>query len=59
MLLLMDQSPEVTQVLKVHVPTPILLAGTPTLAEVRWTKRLPLGKPSGTGMFFIGLRFMF
>jgi hypothetical protein len=59
MLLLMDQSPEVTQVLKVYVPTPILLAGTPTLAEVRWTKRLPLGKPGGVGMHFVGLRFMF
>jgi len=55
----MDQSPEVTQVLKVYVPTPILLAGTPTLAEVRWTKRLPLGKPGGVGMHFVGLRFMF
>ena len=59
MLLLMDQHPEVMQVLKVHVPTPILMAGTPTLAEVRWTKRLPLGKLSGTGMYFVGLRFMF
>jgi hypothetical protein len=58
-LLLMDQSPEVTQVLKVHVPTPILLAGTPTLAEVCWTKRLPLGKPNGPGLYFVGLRFMF
>ncbi|NWF72747.1 MAG: PilZ domain-containing protein [Nitrospirae bacterium] len=59
MLLLMDQSPEVEQVLKICVPTPILLAGTPTLAEVRWTKRLPLGKPNGSGMYFVGLRFMF
>jgi hypothetical protein len=59
MLLLMDQSPEVAQVLKIYVPTPILLAGTPTLAEVRWTKRLPLGKPSGSGIYFVGLRFMF
>jgi hypothetical protein len=59
MLLLMDESPAVAQVLKIYVPTPILLAGTPTLAEVRWTKRLPLGKPSGTGMYFVGLRFMF
>ena len=59
MLLLMDQSPEVAQVLKINVPTPILLADTPTLAEVRWTKRVPLGKPSGSGMYFVGLKFMF
>ena len=55
----MDQSPEVEQVLKIYVPTPILLAGTPTLAEVRWTKKLSLGKPTSSGVYFVGLRFMF
>ena len=59
MLLLMDQPPEVAQVLKINVPTPILLAGTPTLAEVRWTKKVPMGKPSGMGMYFVGMKFMF
>lgn len=59
MLVLMDQSPEIAQVLKIYVPTPILLAETPTLAEVRWTKKLSLGKPTGSGVYFVGLRFMF
>ena len=59
MLVLMDQSPEVAQVLKISVPTPILLAGTPTLAEVRWTKRVPLAKSTAAGIYFVGLRFMF
>lgn len=59
MLVLMDQSPEVAQVLKIYVPTPILMAETPTLAEVRWTKKLSLGKPTGNGVYFVGLRFMF
>ena len=59
MLVLMDQSPEVAQVLKIYVPTPISMADTPTLAEVRWTKKLSLGKPNGYGAYFVGLRFMF
>ena len=59
MLVLMDQSPEVAQVLKIYVPTPISMADTPTLAEVRWTKKLSLGKPNSYGAYFVGLRFMF
>ena len=58
MLVLMDQSPEVAQVLKVHIPTPILLADTPTLAEVRWTRKLPFGTPNGEGAYFVGLKFI-
>lgn len=59
MLILMDQAPAVEQVLKVHVPTPIAIAETPTLAEVRWTRRLPFGKSNGNGMHFVGLKFLF
>lgn len=59
MLVLMDQAPQVEQVLKVLVPTPTSLAGTPTLAEVRWTRRVPFGKPNGQGTYFVGLKFMF
>ena len=29
-----------------------------TLAEVRWTRRLPFGKANG-GAHFVGLKFMF
>ena len=59
MLVLMDQAPEVEQVLKVYVPTPITIAETPTLAEVRWTRKLPFGKSNGNGPYFVGLKFMF
>ncbi len=59
MLVLMDQAPEVEQVLKVYVPTPITIAETPTLAEVRWTRKLPFVKPNGNGVYFVGLKFMF
>ena len=58
MLVLMDQVPAIEQVLKVYVPTPITAAETPTLAEVRWTRRLPFGKTNG-GAYFVGLKFMF
>ena len=59
MLVLMDQAPDVEQVLKVYVPTPITIAETPTLAEVRWTRKLPFGKSNGNGAYFVGLKFMF
>lgn len=59
MLVLMEQAPEVQQVLKVYVPTPITIAETPTLAEVRWTRKLPFGKTNGSGPYFVGLKFMF
>lgn len=59
MLVLMDQKPEVEQVLKVYVPTPVSMAETPTLAEVRWTRQLPFGKANGNGPCFVGLKFIF
>ena len=59
MLVLMDQAPEIEQVMKVYVPTPISIAETPTLAEVRWTRKLPFGKMNGNGPYFVGLKFMF
>jgi PilZ domain len=59
MLLLMEQAPAVEQVLRVHVPTPSSLAETPTLAEVRWTRKVPFGRSNSNGMYFVGLKFMF
>ncbi len=59
MLVLMDHVPNVEQVLKVYVPTPITLAETPTLAEVRWTRKLPIGNSSSPVTYFVGLKFMF
>ncbi len=59
MLVLMEQAPDVEQVLKVYVPTPITCAETPTLAEVRWTRRLPFSRQNGEGAHFVGLKFIF
>jgi hypothetical protein len=59
MLVLMDHAPEVEQVLKVLVPTPTSSAGTPTLAEVRWTRKLPFGNSRNDGPYFVGLKFLF
>ncbi|MDF0643608.1 MAG: PilZ domain-containing protein [Nitrospira sp.] len=59
MLVLMDQAPAIEQVLKVYVPTPTAAAETPTLAEVRWTRKLPFSRPNGFGPYFVGLKFMF
>jgi hypothetical protein len=59
MLVLMEQAPAIEQVMKVYVPTPISAAETPTLAEVRWTRKLPLAKTNGNGVYFVGLKFMF
>jgi c-di-GMP-binding flagellar brake protein YcgR len=59
MLVLMEQAPAIEQVMKVYVPTPISVAETPTLAEVRWTRRLPFGKTNGNGAYFVGLKFIF
>jgi hypothetical protein len=59
MLILMDQAPLLDQVIKVHVPTPVVLAETPTLAEVRWTRKLPFPPSGGNGSYFVGLKFLF
>lgn len=59
MLVLMDREPSLDQVIKVYVPTPITRAETPTLAEVRWTRRMPFSKPTSNGAYFVGLKFIF
>lgn len=57
MLLLMEQAPTVEQVMKIKVPTPLALAETPTLAEVRWVRRAPF--PVENEVCFVGLKFLF
>ncbi len=59
MLVLMEQAPDVNQVLKVYVPTPVTVAETPTLAEVRWARCLPFWNGTGDGPYLVGLKFMF
>jgi hypothetical protein len=58
-LVLMDQAPDIEQVLKIYVPTPIAIAETPTLVEVRWTRKLPIGDLGNDLTYFVGLKFMF
>ncbi len=55
MCLLMDWAPEWQEVLRVQVPMPIALAQTPTLAEVRWERPVPM---SQNGLYFVGVRFI-
>ncbi len=57
MLLLMESAPEVDRVFRVHVPTPVTKAKTPTLAEVRWVRKVPF--PVHNGLYFVGLKFLF
>jgi hypothetical protein len=38
---LLDWSPELGEVLRIHVPTPVAMTQTPTLADVRWVQVLP------------------
>ncbi|HZC67135.1 MAG TPA: PilZ domain-containing protein [Nitrospirales bacterium] len=55
MCLLMDSGPVRQEVLRVRVPMPIALSKTSTLAEVCWTRPVPLGQ---NGLYFVGLRFV-
>lgn len=57
MLVLMNEAPQVEEVFKIHVPTPIHGANTPTLAEVRWVRKAPF--PIIQNLQFVGLKFLF
>ena len=56
MLLMMDHQPQVNQALTIRVPTPIHMAKTPTLAEIRWMRKLPF--QTFPGIYFVGLKFL-
>ncbi len=57
MLLRMESAPQVDRVRRVQFPTPITKAKTPTLAEVRWVRKIPF--PVHNGLYFVGLKFLF
>ena len=57
MLLLMERAPELDRVFRIQVPTPVTQAEIPTLAEVRWTRNVPL--PVYNGLYFVGMKFLF
>lgn len=56
MLMIMDEKVEVSQVLKIGVPTPFTDIHTPTLAEIRWIKNTPFPHQSPTR--FVGIKFL-
>lgn len=58
LLVLMDREPEVDQVLRILVPSPVRAVGTPTLSEVRWTRKMPLLSGDAHPVYFVGLRFI-
>ena len=58
MLLLMEGAPRMESVVKLHVPTPILSARTPTLAEVRWVRKVPFDEGGYEGLCFVGMKFI-
>ena len=59
LLVLMDREPEVDQVLRILVPSsPVYEVGTPTLSEVRWTRKMPLLSGAAHPVYFVGLRFI-
>ena len=67
--LITEQSLEESQIIKIKLPIPNVVAKTPTLAEVRWVKREPLENQQETvqqvikgrwgGHYLVGLRFLF
>ena len=57
MLLLMERAPELDRVFRIHVPTPVVQAKTPTLAEVRWVRNVPF--PVRSSLHLVGLKFLF
>ena len=56
LLLLMTNPVSADQVLRIQVPTSLPLLRTPTLVDVRWTKKLPLDR--ARAVFLVGVRFL-
>jgi hypothetical protein len=53
--MLMNRAPAPDHVMRLEVPMPIPGAKTPTLAEVRWIRGLPLNWDE---IYLVGLKFM-
>jgi len=53
--LLVDSAPSVGEVWRIQVPGAAEGMCTPTLADVRWTKPVPMVK---SGLVVVGLRFL-
>jgi hemin uptake protein HemP len=57
MLLVMEEAPKKEQVMNVRMPTPSDPIAIPTLAEVRWTQKVPLDELED--VYLVGLKFLF
>jgi len=57
MLLLMDQAPQVDQVLEILLPAPNKSTNALTLVEVRWTRQLL--SEVAAGRYLVGVRSLF
>lgn len=55
-LLMMDWDPDMGRILRLDVPTPVQVANTPTLTQVRWKRRTPYS--NATCLYFVGLKFI-
>jgi hypothetical protein len=56
MLLLMDHRPNVAQLVRVQVPSYLSIPKISTLAEVAWTRPLPIAPDK---VHLVGLKFLF
>lgn len=58
LLALMDCEPAIDQVMRVSVPSPCHGVSTPTLVDVRWTRKVPLLPDNVKAVYFVGMRFV-
>jgi hypothetical protein len=58
LLILMDREPVIDQVMRISVPSPAPGVSIPTMADVRWTRKVPLMSGKTRPIFFVGLRFL-
>ena len=57
LLLLMDREPAIDQMMRISVPSPAQGVSVPTMADVRWTRGVPLMSGEAYPVFLVGLRF--
>jgi hypothetical protein len=58
LLVLMDREPVIDQMMRITVPSPIPEISIPTMADVRWMRKVPLISDKAHPIFFVGLRFI-
>lgn len=58
LLVLMDREPTVDQMMRISLPSPAPEVSVPTMADVRWIRKVPLIRGKIHPVFFVGLRYM-